>query len=171
MARFTTDELVAATALLISGVVALPPNEPLVPRRRLDEVALTGEEDAGHEPSLIARLGLSSEQQRLIRQVFEKARIELRQLSEELDAQREELYILRFRYTEQDERRRDALAAHHVETRLALHALHASLQQQIEAVLTPAQKRMAAHLRGARRPSQAGPRDRLDAPASPVTHH
>jgi len=171
MARFTTDELVAATALLISGIVTLSPDENLVPRRQQVNTAGDDNPAAENAPTLISKLGLSAEQQRMIRQVFEKARGDLRHLSEELDAQREELYNLRFHYTEKAERRRDALAAHHVETRLALHALHANMQQQIEAVLTPAQKRMAAHLRRDQPLLPAGARVRPETVVPHPTHH
>jgi len=150
MARFTTDELVAASALLISGVICLAPDETLTSPH-----AIYPEHDRLHpkseqESSLIARLGLSHEQQRLIRQTFERKRKQLKSLGEELDHQREELYNLRFQHTEHAERRLDTLAALHIETRLALHAQHAEMQQEIEAILTPAQRNMAAHLRSER---------------------
>jgi len=148
MARFTTDELVAASALLISGVISLAPDETLTSHR----APYPGHDHpkSEQESSLIARLGLSHEQQRLIRQTFERKRSQLKILSEELDRQREELYNLRFQHTEHAERRLDTLAALHIETRLSLHAQHAEMQQEIEAILTPAQRRMAAHLRSER---------------------
>ncbi|PLY10203.1 MAG: hypothetical protein C0624_02390 [Desulfuromonas sp.] len=151
MARFTTDELVAASALLISGVISLAPNETLTSLHPTHTAYDPDHPKSGQESSLIARLGLSQEQQRMIRLAFERKRAQLKHLGEELDRQREELYNLRFQHTEQAERRLDTLAAQHIETRLNLHAQHAEMQQEIESILTPAQRNMAAHLRSDRR--------------------
>jgi len=171
MARFTTDELVAASALLISGIVSLAPDETLALRRETTPSAPGDSLKKEQDTSLIARLGLSQEQQRMIRVAFENKRSELKALSELLDRQREELYNLRFQITEQAERRLDILAAQHVETRLKLHTLHAEMQQEIEAVLTPAQRSMAAHLQNERQVPVSGIRTPAHSERKNTTRH
>lgn len=151
MAHFTTDELVAATALMVCGIIHSEGYEsPVSPRNHNRNVF---QADAGSEegPSVIERLGLSTGQQHRIRATFEQRREEINVLSEEIERQSEELYRVRFVSCEREEQSLANLATRHVETRLTLKNLHEEMYREIDDILTPAQKLMAARLSHERR--------------------
>lgn len=171
MQHFTTDELVTATALLVSGIINYEPDESPVSVQLKDHSIYHTDSGLESGPSLIARLGLSREQQHVIREVYDRIHHQINWLDKESAFLCDELYRVRFVNSDQQAHLLDKLAARHTEVRTSLQALRDEMLEEIETILTPAQKLLAARLRFERRRGTTSqpPSDTSTSP--PSIHH
>ena len=96
MTHFTTDELVTATALLVSGIITPEADASPVSTRNHNQHIFQADSAEESGPSLVSRLGLIPEQQHRIRLAYEQRREKINTLSEEIERQSEELYRVPF---------------------------------------------------------------------------